>query len=329
MSEPYFRIPNQMRAAVVVLVVPAIVVGTSVSDASAQAVATSAPIADISYEITFTRANGEQRRVSSAMTFTVGGKEPVVLSLPRWTPGAYEIDNFARDVADFEAEQGGSTLSWDKVDGETWRVRPLGVGQITVRFDYVADSLDNAGTWSRPDFLLFNGTNLFLYPEGRGFDFPASVTINTEAAWKVVTGMTSTGPRRYSASNYHDLVDMPFFVGSFDVDSAQISGTWVRFATYPAGSVTGGVRVATWEAFKRAKESRERLREPPRRRQSLDLRQHLLIALPTQIHRRHPASQIQLVPFGERRDGHAVDVAQRHEAREGRQREAVLDAGEV
>ena len=251
MSQPYFRIPSQMRAAVLVFVVPAIAIGTSVSDASAQAVATSAPIADISYEITFTRANGEQRRVSTAMTFTVGGKEPVVLSLPRWTPGAYEIDNFARDVADFEAEQGGSTLSWDKVDGETWRIRPLGVGQITVRFDYVADSLDNAGSWSRPDFLLFNGTNLFLYPEGRGFDFPASVTINTEAAWKVVTGMTSTGPRRYSASNYHDLVDMPFFVGSFDVDSAQISGTWVRFATYPAGSVTGGVRVATWEAFKR------------------------------------------------------------------------------
>src|SRR6185436_12106730 len=251
MSQPYFRIPSQMRAAVLVFVVPAIAIGTAVSDASAQAVATSAPIADISYEITFTRANGEQRRVSTAMTFTVGGKEPVVLSLPRWTPGAYEIDNFARDVADFEAEQGGSTLSWDKVDGETWRIRPLGVGQITVRFDYVADSLDNAGSWSRPDFLLFNGTNFFLYPEGRGFDFPASVTINTEAAWKVVTGMTSTGPRRYSASNYHDLVDMPFFVGSFDVDSAQISGSWVRFATYPAGSVAGGVRVATWEAFKR------------------------------------------------------------------------------
>ena len=35
---------------------------------------------------------------------------------------------------------------------------------------------------------------------------------------------------------------MPFFVGQFDLDSAQISGKWVRFATYPAGSVTGGAR---------------------------------------------------------------------------------------
>src|SRR5450759_2676921 len=185
------------------------------------------------------------------MTFTVGGADPVLLSLPKWTPGAYEIDNFARDVSNFSAEQAGTSLAWDKLDPDTWRVRPRGMGEVTVRFDYLADSLDNANTWSRPDFLLFNGTNLFPYPEGRGFDFPASVTINTEAGWKIATGMTPAGAHRYDASNYHDLVDMPFFVGQFDLDSAQISGTWVRFATYPSGSVTGGARVAVWEALQR------------------------------------------------------------------------------
>ncbi len=219
--------------------------------ASAQGIATSAPLTDIRYEVTFTRANGERRQVTSAMTFTVGGTDPVLLSIPKWTPGAYEIVNFARYVSNFSAEQAGTSLAWDKLDSDTWRVRPHGVGEITVRFDYLADSLDNAMTWSRPDFLLFNGTNLFPYPEGRGFDFPASVTVNTEAGWKIVTGMTTAGAHRYAAPNYHDLVDMPFFVGQFDLDSAQISGTWVRFATYPSGSVTGGARVAVWEALKR------------------------------------------------------------------------------
>ena len=220
--------------------------------ASAQPSATSAPIADIRYEVTFTRANGERRQVTSAMTFTVGGTDAVLLFIPKWTPGSYEIDNFARDVANFSAEEAGATLTWDKVDPDTWRVRPHTVGEVTVRFDYLADSLDNGNTWARPDFLLFNGTNLFPYPKGRGFDFPAAVTVNTEAGWKIATGMTSAGAHRYTASNYHDLVDMPFFVGQFDLDSAQISGTWVRFATYPSGSVTGGPRVAVWEALKRA-----------------------------------------------------------------------------
>src|SRR5258705_8045894 len=219
--------------------------------ASAQSTTASAPIADIRYEVTFSRANAERRVVSSGMTLTVGGNAAVILSLPAWTPGAYEISNFARNVANFSAEEAGNSLGWDKLDPDTWRVRPRSAGEVTVRFDYQADSLDNAESWSRLDFLLLNGTNLFLYPEGRGFDFPASVNVNTEAGWKIATGMTSTGARRYSAPNYHDLVDMPFFVGQFDLDSAQISGTWVRFATYPAGSVTGGARIAVWEALKR------------------------------------------------------------------------------
>ena len=238
-----------MRTKVILLLAP-MLNASWISDSAAQGVATSAPITDIRYEVTFTRANAEKRQVSSAMTFTVGGTEPVLLSIPEWTPGAYEIDNFARNVQNFSAEESGTALSWDKVDPDTWRVRPSGVGQVTVKFDYLADSLDNANTWARPDFVLFNGTNLFPYAEGRGYDFPSSVTVNTEAGWKVVTGMTPAGQRRYSASNYHDLVDMPFFVGQFDVDSTQISGTWVRFATYPSGSVTGGPRVAAWAALK-------------------------------------------------------------------------------
>ncbi|MDQ6768672.1 MAG: PDZ domain-containing protein, partial [Gemmatimonadota bacterium] len=172
-------------------------------------------------------------------------------SLPAWTPGAYEISNFARNISNFSAEEAGNSLSWDKLDPDTWRIRPRGAGEVTVRFDYKADTLDNAHSWSRPDFLLFNGTNLFLYPEGRGFDFPASVSVNTETGWKIATGMTSAGARRFAASNYHDLVDMPFFVGQFDMDSTQISGSWVRFATYPSGSVTDGARIAVWESLKR------------------------------------------------------------------------------
>jgi predicted metalloprotease with PDZ domain len=221
------------------------------SEVTAQAVATSAPITDVSYEVTFTRASAAVHQVTSAVTFSVAGTDPVLLSLPSWTPGAYEIDNFARYVANFGVREAGSPLGWDKIDPDTWRIRPRGPGQITVQFDYIADSLDNANTWARPDFLLFNGTNLFLYAEGRPLDFPSSVTVNTEPSWKVVTGMTSSGPRRYTAANYHDLVDMPFFVGQFDLDSTQISGTWVRFATYPAGSVSGGSRVSVWEALKR------------------------------------------------------------------------------
>jgi predicted metalloprotease with PDZ domain len=161
-------------------------------------------------------------------------------------------------VVNFAPTADGKALSWDKLDFDTWRIRSNGARNVRVEFDYAADTLDNAMAWARPDFLLFNGTNLFLYPEGRSFDMPATVTVHTETDWRVATGMAATAatgagalPNTFSASNYHDLVDMPFFVGRFDIDSARISDRWVRLATYPIGSVSGTQRQTVWDQLKK------------------------------------------------------------------------------
>jgi len=227
---------------------------------TAEGAPASAPITDVRYEVTFDAAAARERTLHVAMSFAVAGREPVVLSLPAWTPGAYEISNFSRWVRGFGAkDERGQALEWDKVDQDSWRVRPGGRGRVTVAFDYLADTLDNAMSWTRRDFALFNGTNLFPYAEGRGLDFASSVTVRTEAGWLAATGMqpaTAAGgaatPGRftYTAANYHDLVDMPFFVGSFDLDSVRVSmpsaggQRWVRLATYPVGSVEGTRRAA-------------------------------------------------------------------------------------
>jgi len=149
----------------------------------------SVPISNIRYEITFDSTTARNRLIGVVMSFDVGGNDPVLLSLPAWTPGAYEISNFARWVVNFSAAGSGRAIRWDKLDYDTWRLQPAGARAATVRFDYIADTLDNAMAWARPDFPLFNGTNLLPYPEGAGFDFPATVTIKTEPTWTVATAM--------------------------------------------------------------------------------------------------------------------------------------------
>jgi len=212
----------------------------------------SAPIRDVHYDIGFSKGNAQERRVDVSMTFTTTGTAPVLLSLPAWTPGAYEITNFARWVTAFDASGDGRPLSWDKLDYDTWRIRTGGAKSVKVSFRYAADSLDNAIAWAKPDFLLLNGTNVFLFPEGQSLEFPATVSIHTESDWRVATGMwPAPQTRTYSASNYHDLVDMPFFVGKFDLDSARVSEKWVRLATYPAGVVSSAVRQTAWDQIKK------------------------------------------------------------------------------
>jgi predicted metalloprotease with PDZ domain len=216
--------------------------------APAAAAMRSAPISNIAYEVTFDSATASSRSLRVAMRFdAAAGGGPVLLSLPAWTPGAYEISDFAKQVMNFAAESNGRPLQWDKADPDTWRIRSSG-GPVTVRFDFRADQLDNAKAWAQRDFLMFNGTNVFLHPEGRPLEFAATVTVRTQPDWKVATGMRSAGqPGVFREGNYHDLVDMPFFVGRFDLDSMAVEGKTHRLASYPAGVLQGQERTRLWE----------------------------------------------------------------------------------
>ena len=212
----------------------------------------SAAIADVRYHLVFDAAHAFQRSVGVQMTFVVRGAGPVLLSLPAWTPGAYEISDYARGVSGFTAMSGTRSLRWDKYDPDTWRIQADAAQEVTVRFEVRADSLDNAFNWARDDFGLINGTNVFFYPEGQPLEFPSTVTVQAESPWRVLTGLTAAPGGGYAAPSYHELVDAPFFVGRFDLDSAEVAGHWMRLATYPVGTEAGPRRAALWSALKAA-----------------------------------------------------------------------------
>jgi predicted metalloprotease with PDZ domain len=205
----------------------------------AQAPRISAPITGIGYEITADSAAVGRRQLGVVMSFQVASTAPVVLSLPAWSPGHYTLLWFARRVSDFSAQSNGAALDWRKLDYQTWELRPRAAGTIRVSFQYLADAVDRAVAWTAPNFAFFNGTNVFLYPAGRGFDWSAHVTVRTEPSWRVATGMDpAPGVNSFTAGNYHDLTDMPFYVGRFAIDSALIANRWVRLAWYPATTLT-------------------------------------------------------------------------------------------
>jgi predicted metalloprotease with PDZ domain len=214
---------------------------------TAPAPAVSAPISNVRYAVTFNRTTAATRSLRVNMTFGVANNDAVLLSLPTWTPGAYEISDYMRKVTGLEVTGEGGTPRWDKSDPDTWRIIPNGARTITVAFSYGADSMDNAMAWATRDFAFFNGTNVLPFPDGRGMDFAATVTVHTEGDWRVATGMTP-GPTRgtYTARNYHDLVDMPFFVGPLEVDSTRIGETMFHTVTYPRGIMSGAARERFW-----------------------------------------------------------------------------------
>src|SRR5262245_41103355 len=93
-----------------------LLLGVTASAQTAPVPARSAPLTKLRYEITFDSTTAQTRTIKVAMDFDVAGPGPVLLSLPAWTPGAYELSFFARWVSNFAATAGDRTLTWDKLD---------------------------------------------------------------------------------------------------------------------------------------------------------------------------------------------------------------------
>jgi predicted metalloprotease with PDZ domain len=211
-----------------------------------------AALSGVRYALAVDSAGGAARTIRVSMSFQPGGTAPISLSMSRWTPGAYELSEFARYVRRFRATgDGGAELPWSRPDPHSWLIVPAGDGRVTVSYEVAADTLDTAMAWARPDLAMVNGTAVFMYPTGGSLGFSSSVAIHAPASWRVATGMRSTSAREYAAADYHELVDMPFLIGRFDLDSTRIVDRWFRLATYPEGSVTGSVRAQMWEQLRR------------------------------------------------------------------------------
>src|SRR5438132_14206731 len=59
------------------------------------------------------------------------------------------------------------------------------------------------------------------------------------------------GVHNFTAANYHDLTDMPFYVGRFAIDSTSIANRWICLAWYPATNLTPARRDRTFGWLKK------------------------------------------------------------------------------
>src|SRR5690606_5179582 len=96
--------------------------------------AVSRPISELRYEVRFDSATAANRSLEVSMTFRPTGdpEVPVLVALPRWTPGAYELGEFAHWVTGFTVESAGDSLRWEQAGPESWRIWAEGESDVTV-----------------------------------------------------------------------------------------------------------------------------------------------------------------------------------------------------
>jgi predicted metalloprotease with PDZ domain len=172
-------------------------------------------------------SESRSHRVRVRMSVLDAPADELALAMPVWTPGSYLVREFARHVVELTAaDDSGRALPVEKVDKNTWRVRPGGSRIVHVDYTLFANerSVRTNHADDRHAFLSPAGT--FLFVRGRQSE-PHQVRIDAPDGWNVSTGLPADGAG-WLAEDYDALVDGPFEVGPHRVLVFEHAGASFR-----------------------------------------------------------------------------------------------------
>jgi predicted metalloprotease with PDZ domain len=162
----------------------------------------------------------------------------LLVSMPAWIPGSYMIRDFARNLVSIVAEDPSGSIPVEKLDKQTWRLRPSG-GPVFLRYQIYAWELSVRAAHLDRTHAYFNGPTLFLRVHGSE-DAPCRVELrpppgDSYSHWRVVTSLApvdtdSRGYGIYGADDYDDLIDHPVEMGSFSLIPFSVRGVPHRMA---------------------------------------------------------------------------------------------------
>jgi len=159
--------------------------------------------------------------------------------MPAWTPGYYQIMDYARNVLNFRAEDGqGNPLAWEKTAKNTWRVKSGRAASIAVSYDVYAFNRSVADSYLDDERGFISPTGVFMHVAGR-IQQPVTVTVKPYQGWsKVSTGLdlVERRPNSFVAPDFDTLYDCPILVGNQEILKFEVQGIPHVFAIYNPGT---------------------------------------------------------------------------------------------
>ena len=144
-----------------------------------------------------------------------------VVSLPVWIPGSYLVREFAKNLQNLKAKQGGKSVAIHQVNKSQWQIESKPEQALHLSYEVYAFDNSVRTAWLDMQRGFFNGTSLCLRVHGQE-DVPHALSLAPlkDSQWSVATGLTPVKVNKqgfgdYLAANYDELVDCPFEMGNF------------------------------------------------------------------------------------------------------------------
>lgn len=145
---------------------------------------------------------------------TINALEPnLLIQLPTWRPGRYQIQNFAKRIKNIQAfDTHGKSLAITKLDKSSWQLKNE-PGSITISYEYFAFEMDAGNTWLDDEQLYVNFINCCIYDPSQ-MDTPCEIKLDLPKDYEIACGLEWIGENTLQAPNYFQLVDSPLIASN-------------------------------------------------------------------------------------------------------------------
>ncbi len=170
-------------------------------------------MADDVVQYDFSVANAAQHLGRVNIVLPVEGQQQVVVKLPVWRSGRYEVLNLSKNITEFKAHnKKGEPLSWKKTDKNTWVINNPKQGHIQISYLVYANMLSYRVAHIDESHAFLDASGVFMFaPSLR--QAPLSVRLDVPDHWRSRSGMQSPSDHLFVADNYDQLVDSPIESG--------------------------------------------------------------------------------------------------------------------
>ena len=172
----------------------------------------------------------EKHFIDFELSISVLKKESLVLQLPSWRPGRYELGNFAKNIKDFKIlDSHNKLVSFNKKNKDSWEVNTAKYAEIIVKYSYYAAELNAGSTFLNEDQLYINPVNCMMYVEGES-DLEYEISFSIDNDMDLFTSLAKQSKHVLKAKSFDELADSPIIASnSLQYKKREISGVDFHF----------------------------------------------------------------------------------------------------
>ena len=154
----------------------------------------------------------------------------IELQLPAWRPGRYELQNFAKNIQNFNIYSiDNQAISFKKITKDRWLVETNEHSEIIVKYNYYANTINAGSSYIDENALYVNPVNLCMYVLGR-IDEPCFIEVSKRKNEKIACALpyqkASKDTILLEAADFYELADSPFIISkSLQVESYQVGNS--------------------------------------------------------------------------------------------------------